>query len=1233
VSPEEAAQRPNPFVGPSPLQHGQPLYGRDRELFELRNLLIAERIVVLYSPSGAGKTSLIHAGLIETLKEAEFHVLPVISLSQPPATNGSGVANRYLHSTIRSFEEDIPDAEQVDPTELKNLLLRDYLEQRPRAPDAPATDLLIFDQFEQIVTLDPADRDAKVEFFTQVGEVLRTGDRWALFSLREDHLAGLDPYRRWIPRRLTKAFRLEFLSPQAARESIRRTALHGGVDFAEDAADQLVTDLSRVRVQQPDGSVREELGQEIEPVQLQVVCRRLWNRLPAEDERIGLDLVERYGKVGEALGEFYAESVSRVAETTGIPERDIRVWFDEHLITKRGIRGQVLQESGQSAGLDDEAIRQLIDMHVVRAEARRGAVWFELAHDRLIEPIQASNDAWYQVNLNAFQQQARLWQSQGRVSGYLLADEALVQAEQWAAHNPDGLTPVEHEYLAACQEHRRAQDAERRLRDLEAAQQLAQETQARQRAEERAQLEAEQRVAGQVVARKLRRRLLIAAGFAVVAGILLIATLIYSTQAKTLSLEVESRLLAEKALSAPEPRLKLLLGVDALNSANTIEARRVLLQELSAAPFASVWLKDSPIGDLAFSPDGAHLLAGDQSSSLGIWRISGTGTSPQLSPESEARATGIVRTVAFSADGKAFAVGGDGGLEIRDTANPANQKQVTPDDVQGVAFLPDGGSFVYGQENGSVTSVDFADDLTIGVSKTLLDPPGPGRGIDGNTIAVSSKGWTAAGLNEGIIFLWSPAGEQQEITVPVYPGKLTALSFDPDGTRLAAGDDSGGVWWWDIDGPPPENRLGRSKAAITSVAFSPDGATIAASDRDGLIALWSVKDGTRIELSSTSSDVVSSIAFHPDGDYLAAGNNDGSISLWNLREPPFAVHPPVNMGLEEVSAVAFTPDAARLAAAGKTGTIRLCGRPDGQLTCTTVRETGEPVQSLALSVRGDLLAIGDHSEKTTVLSLDGSGRTISFEMEPGDNVCGLSFAADDQFVAAAVGSTSRTGGCDRNKPGAIVLLDLVTGHWERKSRGVAVTAIASDADGWRLAFADSVVALWEIKNGGLSQSKPMLGPVGAEDLAFSPDGENLGVASARLPKASAGKVYVWEIASASDISAEVQGEQALAVDFSLDGQELASGHADGSVILWDVQRREQVGPLGSLHAEVRGLAWTEARTVLVVGAEGSLVEFYTSPELDPQRWQDRACRVAGNDFNAAEAWRYLQDKSRRVCEV
>ena len=72
----------------------------------------------------------------------------------------------------------------------------------------------------------------------------------------------------------------------------------------------------------------------------------------------------------------------------------------------------MLWESPQSTGLSDEAIRELINTHLVRAESRRGATWLELAHDRLIDPVRANNDAWYQVNLSALQQQARLWESQ-----------------------------------------------------------------------------------------------------------------------------------------------------------------------------------------------------------------------------------------------------------------------------------------------------------------------------------------------------------------------------------------------------------------------------------------------------------------------------------------------------------------------------------------------------------------------------------------------------------------------------------------------------------------------------------------------------------------------------------------------------------------------------------------------------------------------------------------------------
>jgi hypothetical protein len=91
------AKAPNPFVGPRAFQQGEQLYGRDHEVLQLLDLLIAERIVLLYSPSGAGKTSLINAGLIPRLQREGFGVLPVVRIGLHPGSNRTlGNGNRYL---------------------------------------------------------------------------------------------------------------------------------------------------------------------------------------------------------------------------------------------------------------------------------------------------------------------------------------------------------------------------------------------------------------------------------------------------------------------------------------------------------------------------------------------------------------------------------------------------------------------------------------------------------------------------------------------------------------------------------------------------------------------------------------------------------------------------------------------------------------------------------------------------------------------------------------------------------------------------------------------------------------------------------------------------------------------------------------------------------------------------------------------------------------------------------
>src|SRR3712207_4679691 len=82
-SPDPVSPSPdNPFVGPRAFDTGETLFGRDRQRVALLDLLISARIVLLYSPSGAGKTSLINAALIPDLREERFTVRRVPRVSQ-----------------------------------------------------------------------------------------------------------------------------------------------------------------------------------------------------------------------------------------------------------------------------------------------------------------------------------------------------------------------------------------------------------------------------------------------------------------------------------------------------------------------------------------------------------------------------------------------------------------------------------------------------------------------------------------------------------------------------------------------------------------------------------------------------------------------------------------------------------------------------------------------------------------------------------------------------------------------------------------------------------------------------------------------------------------------------------------------------------------------------------------------------------------------------------------------
>ncbi|MGB4805351.1 MAG: SUMF1/EgtB/PvdO family nonheme iron enzyme [Anaerolineae bacterium] len=479
----------NPYVGPRTFTAAdrKRFFGRETEAAGLLARVVSERLLLFYAQSGAGKSSLINARLIPQLREEEgFSVLPVGRVAgQLPASvaqvdniflfnlmagldGGGGSPAQWAHLGLSEFLEHLvtddglawryDPAAEAEPAPTGEAAL-------PAADAGPAPRFaLVIDQFEEIITGHPDRWREREGFFRQLDAALQADPNlWVVLSLREDYVAALDPYAPLVFNRLRARFYMERMGVAAGLDAIRKPAELAGRPFAEGVAEQLADNLRQVRVPGRQDTVA---GQYVEPVQLQVVCYQLWENI--QNRPLGLitttDLAEA-GDVDRALTQFYEETLAAALAdpvAAGVSERQMRAWFDEKLITEEGTRGLVHQDADETGRLPNAVVRALQRRFLVRAEARGGDTWIELVHDRFVEPIRASNAAWFPQHLSALQRQATLWDEQGRSSGLLLRDAALAEAEAWTADHAGELESHEQEFLDACREARAAAEREQR---------------------------------------------------------------------------------------------------------------------------------------------------------------------------------------------------------------------------------------------------------------------------------------------------------------------------------------------------------------------------------------------------------------------------------------------------------------------------------------------------------------------------------------------------------------------------------------------------------------------------------------------------------------------------------------------------------------------------------------------------------------------------------------------------
>jgi WD40 repeat protein len=115
---------------------------------------------------------------------------------------------------------------------------------------------------------------------------------------------------------------------------------------------------------------------------------------------------------------------------------------------------------------------------------------------------------------------------------------------------------------------------------------------------------------------------------------------------------------------------------------------------------------------------------------------------------------------------------------------------------------------------------------------------------DGKVLAIG-RGGEADGLN-GKVFLIDPAtGKKQREFSPGHEHGITDIAFHPSGKHLASSGRDTLVRIWDVASGKLVKELGKSRGGqfkdwIHAVSFSPDGLRLAGSDMAGSVQVWSL---------------------------------------------------------------------------------------------------------------------------------------------------------------------------------------------------------------------------------------------------------------------------------------------------------------------------------------------------------------------------------------------------------
>lgn len=393
----------NPWLGLSSYKYedSSRFYGRDEELQTLTDIIRQNIFTTLYGVSGAGKTSLINAGLSPILEKEQY--LPIyVRFSHG---SDSLPYEEQLISAVESALEKIGgESEQIENLDFDSKSDRLWLYFHSHhfwsAQNHKVIPLLFIDQFEEIFTKN--DDSAVIwSFFhavdslqynyppEKVTEQITSLNQRITFSedmnfrmvlsMREDFLPRLEDYTYDIPALRRNRVGIKPLNGLQALEVImkpcpelitREVALHI---------------ISKIVGKEQKDDVKRLKSTSVETSILSLFCTELYNYRHTDKDGgiISKSLVDKYGE--NILELYYSRNMQLLPLKT-------QICLESQLLTRSGFRNSVAFEDLIGNDITQEQLELLEENRIIRIEEVNHVSRVEFTHDVLCQIAKAHRE-------------------------------------------------------------------------------------------------------------------------------------------------------------------------------------------------------------------------------------------------------------------------------------------------------------------------------------------------------------------------------------------------------------------------------------------------------------------------------------------------------------------------------------------------------------------------------------------------------------------------------------------------------------------------------------------------------------------------------------------------------------------------------------------------------------------------------------------------------------------------